>query len=153
MRRVQRWRFYCEYWQDYPSMGVHAEPDVVAATEAEESNNANRERWNRRHASPVPPTAVFAASYADMQAENKRLAGEVVNLEQCIELSDAFSDISAECAARAAGKALARALKATVKLPDAVVAQVIAETAKEFPDLWVLERAALSKHSEEKPDA
>lgn len=35
-----------KFWQDYPECGIAAEPEAVAATEREESNNANRVEWD-----------------------------------------------------------------------------------------------------------
>lgn len=42
-----------KFWIDYPACGITAEPDVVAATEREESNNANRAEWDALYGPPV----------------------------------------------------------------------------------------------------
>lgn len=34
-------------WLDYPQCGLAVEPEVVAATDREESNNDNRSDWDR----------------------------------------------------------------------------------------------------------
>lgn len=46
-----------KYWMDYPEMGPTPEPWVVELTEREESNNPNREWWDREYGteSQEPP--------------------------------------------------------------------------------------------------
>lgn len=38
-----------KFWLDYPACGIAVEAEVVAATEREESNNANRSDWERTY--------------------------------------------------------------------------------------------------------
>lgn len=37
-----------KFWLDYPDSGIEVEPEKAAATEREESNNANRASWDER---------------------------------------------------------------------------------------------------------
>lgn len=45
-----------KFWQDYPQVGIEPEADIIAATEAEESNTPNRSEWDRAFAPSARPT-------------------------------------------------------------------------------------------------
>ena len=38
-----------KFWQDYPELGIEVEPKVRTVTEREESNNPNRDWWDREY--------------------------------------------------------------------------------------------------------
>lgn len=53
----QHYALASKFWLDYPQLGITPSAEVVAATDREESNNANRDAWEREYGSAAEPSS------------------------------------------------------------------------------------------------
>jgi hypothetical protein len=91
------WALAQKLWREYPACGIATDPAIDAATEREESDNANRADWERRFGEAAPSRGPDPESGSVVLAvDPSRFSPDAVAVPASPRAGDATTEVAAK---------------------------------------------------------